>query len=601
MKIDKKILLAGTGLLFVGTAMAQVQQKDSTLNRTVVVENQYNPEVMDAFKVNVLPKVEEPAVAKKHIDYATSMYPMTSFGFEPMGVMTREVKQEGARRGYLRGSYGMLNHTDVKAAYLWDMTKSDQLDVMASFYGHSGDVDYPLLNTEFEQNQRFFRTDFGLDYSHRFNKMKVNLGGNFGSQVFNYHTTESALDNQYGKGSYNNVPYGSGMYGSEQSGDAIVSTISRNQHFMMGNGYLGVSSLKGQLPIDFAVTVGFDAFKRKYAPAEVIPSYLQKMIFAQGTVSGMLKEQHRVGVDFGVNHLTYDLDNDIPYGNAPQTAMFENNTLIQLNPFYAIQTDMFNVRLGAHVDIQTAVGSGLKVAPDVSAAVTFSDTYVFYVQALGGTQLNDFNRLNQVSPYWNQENQMKTSYTIVDAQGGFKASPINGLGMKLYGGYRLTKDDVFVTPYGYNAGNNSLSNRVFAAELHQDKSKVFYAGLGVDYDYRDALGFGIKGQYNNWKLGNKDNIYFLALKPEFEIGANVHAKVYRGLNVLADYAYEKRKEVSGKSLDALNFLKVGAEYNYNERINVFVHANNLLNQTYMTATGYPELGINIVGGISLGF
>ena len=29
------------------------------LERTVVVENQYNPEVMDAFKVNVLPKVEE--------------------------------------------------------------------------------------------------------------------------------------------------------------------------------------------------------------------------------------------------------------------------------------------------------------------------------------------------------------------------------------------------------------------------------------------------------------------------------------------------------------------------------------------------------------
>lgn len=30
------------------------QTKDSTLSRTVIVENQYNPEVMDAFKVNVL-------------------------------------------------------------------------------------------------------------------------------------------------------------------------------------------------------------------------------------------------------------------------------------------------------------------------------------------------------------------------------------------------------------------------------------------------------------------------------------------------------------------------------------------------------------------
>ena len=52
-------------LCFAATLAAQEQAKDSTLNRTVVVENQYNPEVMDAFKVNILPKVEEPAVAKQ--------------------------------------------------------------------------------------------------------------------------------------------------------------------------------------------------------------------------------------------------------------------------------------------------------------------------------------------------------------------------------------------------------------------------------------------------------------------------------------------------------------------------------------------------------
>ena len=66
-----KIALVCAGLLPGAVISAQEQKKDSTLNRTVVVENQYNPEVMDAFKVNVLPKVEEPAVAKKNIDYAT--------------------------------------------------------------------------------------------------------------------------------------------------------------------------------------------------------------------------------------------------------------------------------------------------------------------------------------------------------------------------------------------------------------------------------------------------------------------------------------------------------------------------------------------------
>ena len=36
---------------------AQTQAKDTTLSRTVVVEQEYNPDIIDASKVNVLPKV----------------------------------------------------------------------------------------------------------------------------------------------------------------------------------------------------------------------------------------------------------------------------------------------------------------------------------------------------------------------------------------------------------------------------------------------------------------------------------------------------------------------------------------------------------------
>ena len=89
-------ILVAAALSPVVKGYAQEQVKDSTLNRTVVVENQYNPEVMDAFKVNVLPKVEEPAVAKQHIDYATSVRPLTSWGFSPMEAITSEQKQVDA-------------------------------------------------------------------------------------------------------------------------------------------------------------------------------------------------------------------------------------------------------------------------------------------------------------------------------------------------------------------------------------------------------------------------------------------------------------------------------------------------------------------------
>ena len=47
------------------------QPKDTTMNRTVVVEQEYNPDIMDASKVNVLPKVEEPTVSKNCLLYTS--------------------------------------------------------------------------------------------------------------------------------------------------------------------------------------------------------------------------------------------------------------------------------------------------------------------------------------------------------------------------------------------------------------------------------------------------------------------------------------------------------------------------------------------------
>ena len=53
----KKIqyILAGTMLVSLSLgAQAQTQPQDTTMNRTVVVEQEYNPDIMDASKVNVL-------------------------------------------------------------------------------------------------------------------------------------------------------------------------------------------------------------------------------------------------------------------------------------------------------------------------------------------------------------------------------------------------------------------------------------------------------------------------------------------------------------------------------------------------------------------
>ena len=65
MKYNNYILLGIAFTALPVSIQAQTQPKDTTVNRTVIVEQQYNPDIMDAAKVNVLPKVEEPSVSKK--------------------------------------------------------------------------------------------------------------------------------------------------------------------------------------------------------------------------------------------------------------------------------------------------------------------------------------------------------------------------------------------------------------------------------------------------------------------------------------------------------------------------------------------------------
>ena len=54
-------------LLLPAALTAQTQNPDTTLNRTVVVEQEYAPHLRDAAKVNVLPRVDEPQVTPRQV------------------------------------------------------------------------------------------------------------------------------------------------------------------------------------------------------------------------------------------------------------------------------------------------------------------------------------------------------------------------------------------------------------------------------------------------------------------------------------------------------------------------------------------------------
>ena len=76
----------------------------------------------------------------------------------------------------------------------------------------------------------------------------------------------------------------------------------------------------------------------------------------------------------------------------------------------------------------------------------------------------------------------------------------------------------------------------------------------------------------------------------------------KDLPMALDYRNEGGKELAGKSIpDPITSLSVSAEYELLTRITVSARLNNLLNKNYITETGYPVQGFNVMAGISVRF
>ena len=572
--MKKKLVILSIGML--PLLAAHAQEQDTTLVRTVVVENQYNPTVMDASKINVLPKVEEPTVPKTHIDYATSLRPVSAWNYQAMQPIVKDWKADAAYRGYLRAGYGNNGNVDARLGYLWDISKNDRLNLAASFDGWNGDLNgWSWQNQDWSGEKwasRMYNTKVGMDYSHAFKKVNFLLGGDYHSRVFNYMTSRFF------------------------NGDAnpLIDGYFNKQHQTFANAYIGFASTDEDMPVQFEAQAGIRYFDEKHPKHDYSPDLMETEtnVFVKGNVWKKLNDENSLGI--GLNFDNYSQSTD----------WADEVMAIEFNPYYAKQNDTWKVRIGAHLDwigreVSNSVSNYDKfyVSPDVHVEYLFSDSYVLYAKAGGGRQISSLYELMDIAPYLVEHGVVPT-YMTLDAAIGLKASPADGWWFNLSGGYQIRENDVCL--YTRTGSGFDMNNMV-------GDTKVFYATAELKHDYKDLFDFSLKGTYYHWDWegelmfgGSVESMLedALSLKPELEVMAEVGFKPIQGLRVNVGYEYVKRAE---DVHDPVNNLYAGADYALMKNLSVFAKFHNLLNKEYMKIDTYPAQKLNFLAGLSLQF
>lgn len=548
-----RYILGGMALMGLPLALqAQNQTQDTTLVRTVVVEQEYNPDIMDASKINVLPQVEVPVVSKKAVEYNETLKPATEIPATTMQSYTGIESLDKAKGGYARLGYGNYNNLDLLANYLFTFKEKDWLNLNFGMDGMNGKLD---MGEGLEKwKSRYYRTHAGVDYQHRFRSVDLNLGGHFGLSNFNF----------------------------------MPEWADGKQKFTSGDVHFGLENRNKELALDYALETNLLLYQRQYDP--VATDAGESLVCTKAEVSGDISDEQLIRIGFYMDNAFY------------QKANFDNSTSIGLNPSYQFHNDDWNLRLGAHVDMAFGFGKQFRAAPDVQVQFNFSDSYLLYAQATGSKRQNNFRQLESYNPYGQLYNQLDATYEQLNAAIGFKASPVNDLWFHLYAGYQDLKNDLFIVPDIITGGTSPLSRLLFG----QADARNVYVGGALDYSYKQLFGFHASAVYRNWSTPNDENAAYaesmvLGFKPALEADVRIDASPMQALRFSLGYRYIGRCEVDSERADAVSNLYLSAHYELFRDILVYARLNNLLNKNYQYYEGCPAQGINFLGGVSFRF
>lgn len=580
-------VLAMMGTVTTVGAQENKTDKDKNLNREMTLEREYDPSVQDANKVNTLPVVKEPVVRKIPIDYATFTVPADpakEIGLLPSGnIMTQMAYNK--RRGYFNFGAGTYLNLNGDIGYHILSTDKDKLDVWYSHRSTNGKVKY--IQEDEKVKAKLNDNLAGINFRHNFEKLSLLLGAKYGYSAFNY----------YGLPMVNPVQSIAPIerYEPDRTTNQVNQTIQFNA---------GVES-KENAPFGYLLDLGYTNFSHKYALSKDQKGPTENTFDVKFDLNAGFGGNQKIGLGGNFEYFNYSL----PTNGTQEYLFFENHAEGRVSPYYKVEGDNWNLKLGVNVMFVTGGDSKMMVSPDVAFDMEVADKTVLYAIAGGKLYSNSMYDMSLINRYMDPTEEITPSRNWLDATLGIKSGVANGFWFDVFAGYKITSDDVLFLPSRFYR-EGEFGN--YTKPMGGIDTKHFFAGANLKYNYQ-WLDISLKGVYNNRKAkygsswdGASGDLEHAWGKPEMEINAGVSVHPFKPLTVALDYylATGRYVELFGyKSvkMDNINELNLTGTYNFNDTFGVYVKLNNVLFQKYEVLYGYPLQSFSAMVGVNINF
>jgi hypothetical protein len=301
------------------------------------------------------------------------------------------------------------------------------------------------------------------------------------------------------------------------------------------------------------------------------------------------------------NQFNVGANSSIDFTSSKQASELSNN-LIRINPYLKLQGKNYKLSLGLNLVKEFGTDSRTNIFPAVIGELPIVPGYATIFGGYTGDVLKSTIRnFAQENPFLAQNITIKNAVEKSNIYGGIKGNAGAGFGFKAMVFLKTIEDlPLFV--------NNQTNLERFDLIYDAGNSTTF--GFEGELNVRTSETLNLSGrlQLNEYNTKTEEEAWF---KPKFRLFSNAHLSISKKFLLDAELVLNgdtkaltfgsTPEERQITNISSYADLSVGAEYILKQKFGIFLRANNIFGNEYQRFLYYPNLGLNILGGLNYSF